>query len=334
MRISYEIMLEEFKRILLSRNIEEETALQAAENFAQTSLDGVYSHGVNRFLRVVDYIDRGVINPKASPTVEKTSGSLERWNGNQAMGNTNAQKAMDRAIELAKETGFGLVATKNTNHWMRGGAYGWQAADAGCIGICFTNTMPNMPAYGASNRKIGNNPFIIAIPRTGGAHVVIDMALSQFSYGKIEEYKLKNQPLPVPGGYDTKGVLTTNAEEIEKSWRVLPTGFWKGSGLSIVLDMMAAILAGGNTVGDIGESLSEETGLSQVMMAIDPTKLSSRADVDAVVDRVIAQLRTSEPAEEGGRIYYPGESSLSKRKENLEKGIPVVDEIWNTITKL
>ncbi len=334
MRIPYQTMLTEFKRILVDRGIDEKTAFEAAENFAQTSLDGVYSHGINRFPRVVDYIDRGIVDCKATPSVELKSGPLERWNGNQALGNTNAQKAMDRAIELAKEIGIGLVAMKNTNHWMRGGAYGWQAADAGCIGICFTNTMPNMPAFGARDRKIGNNPFIISIPRSNGEHVVIDMALSQFSYGKIEEYKLKNEPLPVPGGYDTKGQITTDAAEIEKSWRVLPVGFWKGSGLSIVLDMMAALLAGGNTVGDIGESLSEETGLSQVMIAIDPTKLSSRRQVDDVVDRVIAQLKSSEPAEEGGRISYPGESSYARRQENLEKGIPVVDEIWNAITKL
>ena len=334
MRIPYETMLNEFKRILMDRGIEEKTAFEAAENFAQTSLDGVYSHGINRFLRVVDYIDRGIVDANATPTVEKTSGFMERWNGNQALGNTNAQKAMNRAIELAKNNGMGLVAIKNTNHWMRGGAYGWQAADEGCIGICFTNTMPNMPAFGARDRKIGNNPFIIAIPRTGGAHVVIDMALSQFSYGKIEEYKLKNEPLPVPGGYDTKGEMTTDAAEIEKSWRVLPVGFWKGSGLSIVLDMMAAILSGGNTVGDIGESLREETGLSQVMIAIDPTKLSSREEVDNVVDRVITQLKSSEPAEVGGKILYPGESSLAKRKENQEKGIPVVEDIWNAITQL
>ena len=87
-------------------------------------------------------------------------------------------------------------------------------------------------------------------------------------------------------------------------------------------------------MGDIGESLSEETGVSQVMIAIDPTKLSSREEVDNVVDRVIAQLKSSEPVEAGGEIAYPGESSLARRKENLVKGIPVVEDIWNAITQL
>lgn len=72
---------------------------------------------------------------------------------------------------------------------VEGDAYGWQAADAGCVGICWTNTMPNMPAWGAKDSKIGNNPFVIAIPRSNGEHVGFDGAMSQFSYVIINEYK-------------------------------------------------------------------------------------------------------------------------------------------------
>jgi 3-dehydro-L-gulonate 2-dehydrogenase len=89
---------------------------------------------------------------------------MERWNGKLGMGNLVAKKAMARAIELAGKLGIGCVAVRNTNHWMRGGTYGWQAADAGCIGICWTNTFPNMPAWGGTDPRIGNNPFVLAIP--------------------------------------------------------------------------------------------------------------------------------------------------------------------------
>jgi len=334
MRVLYDVMLKEFQRVLLKKGFDEKTAFEAASNFAQTSLDGVYSHGINRFPRVISYIDNGVIDPNAQPVCETKCGIMEKWNGNLALGNTNAMKAMDRACELAKEHGVGVVALKNTNHWMRGGAFGWQAADKGCIGICWTNTMPNMPAYGAKDRRIGNNPFIMSVPRSNGEHVVIDCALSQFSYGKIEESRLKGKALPVPGGYDSEGNLTTDAAEIEKTWRVLPIGFWKGSGLSIVLDMVAAVLSGGNSVGDIGETIGEEAGLSQVLIAIDPTKLSSREEIDAVVDKIIDYVKGSEPVQENGVISYPGESSLRTRKDNLENGIPVIEEIWNSILNM
>ena len=75
-------------------------------------------------------------------------GAMERWDGHRDSA-LNARLAMARAIELAKKSGIGLVALGNNNHWMRGGTYGWLAAEKGCIGICWSNTAPNMPAWGA-----------------------------------------------------------------------------------------------------------------------------------------------------------------------------------------
>jgi 3-dehydro-L-gulonate 2-dehydrogenase len=144
---------------------------------------------------------------------------------------------------------------------------------------------------------------------------------------------LNGKALPVPGGYDSEGAITANAAEIEKTGRVLPIGFWKGSGLSIVLDMVAAILSGGNAVADIGQN-KEEIGLSQVFIAIDPTKLSNIEEMDAVIDKILQSVKASEPIQENGVIYYPGESSLRNRKENLENGIPVIDDIWNKILNM
>ena len=82
--------------------------------------------------------------------------------------------------------------SRTPNHWMRGGSYGWQAADAGVIGICWTNTLPNVPPWGASEPRIGNNPLIIAIPRPP-AHVVLDMAMSQFSVGALASYRTRGE---------------------------------------------------------------------------------------------------------------------------------------------
>ena len=143
-------------------------------------------------------------------------GAIERWDGHRGFGPLNAKRAMDRACELAKENGIGCVALGNNNHWMRGGTYGWLAADHGCIGICWSNTMPNMPAWGGLNRKIGNNPLIMAVPRSNGEHAMIDCAVSQFSYGKIEDCRLKGLKLPVPGGYDTR---ENSQQTLQKSRR-------------------------------------------------------------------------------------------------------------------
>ena len=121
MRVQYEDLLKKFQGILMSRGFSETHALDAATVFAKNSLDGVYSHGVNRFPRVVSYLDKGEIDPSAIATCESAMGAIERWNGHRGFGPLNAKLAMDRACELAKLNGVGVVALGNNNHWMRGG---------------------------------------------------------------------------------------------------------------------------------------------------------------------------------------------------------------------
>lgn len=333
MRVKYDTMVQEFKRVLMKKGFQEQNAEDAAVIFAQNSLAGVYSHGLNRFPRVVSYLDKGEIKPDNIATCDMAMGAFERWNGHRGFGPLNARIAMNRACELAKEYGIGVVALGDNNHWMRGGTYGWQAADNGCIGICWSNTMPNMPAWGGKDRKLGNNPFVIAVPRSNGEHVVIDCAMAQFSYGKIEDCRLKGIELPVAGGYDEKGELTTNPSAIEKTGRVLPIGFWKGSGISIALDLIATVLTDGNSVCKIG-TFGDEVGLTQIMIAIDPEKGNTVERTDEIVDQILKDIKASEPAAEGMEVLYPGEPELKNIKEHRENGVPVIDEIWNAVLEM
>lgn len=333
MKVKYEDMVKEFKRALFKNGFDEKDAEAAAEIFAQNSMAGVFSHGLNRFPRVIEYLQKGLIDPSVTAECENRMGAFERWNGNRGFGPLNAKKAMDRAVELAKESGIGLVALGNNNHWMRGGSYGWQAADQGCIGICWSNTCPNMPAWGGLDRKIGNNPFIMAIPRSNGEHVVIDCAVSQFSYGKLEDCRLKGIELPVPGGYDSEGNLTTDPAKIEETQRVLPMGYWKGSGISIALDLIATVLSNGNSVNTIG-TFDDEVGLTQIMIAIDPSKMNSVELTDQIVDDIVKDVKSSIPVVAGGEVYYPGELELKSMKDYKENGIPVIEEKWNQVLSM
>lgn len=329
-RIAYEEMKRQFARVLESRGFSAGDARSAAEIFAQNSLAGVYSHGLNRFPRVVEYLDKGKIDPNARATSVMRMGAIERWDGHRGFGPLNAWRAMERACALAKEYGVGVVALGNNNHWMRGGTYGWLAADLGCIGICWSNTMPNMPAWGGKDRKIGNNPLVMAVPRSNGEHAVIDCAVSQFSYGKIEDCRLRGVQLPVPGGYNEAGELTCDPAEIEKTWRVLPMGYWKGSGLSIVLDLIATVLTNGNSVAKIG-TFGDEIGLTQIMIAIDPGKFNASGETDDIVNAILADVKASVPAQEGGEVFYPGEMELARIRENRAQGIPVIEEVWQRV---
>ena len=210
-----------------------------------------------------------------------------------------------RAIALSREHGIGCVAMANTNHWMRGGTYGWQAADAGVIGMCWTNTMPNVPPWGGVEPAIGNNPLVIAVPRAKG-HVVLDMAMSQFSYGALESYRKRGELLPVEGGFDAEGKLTRDPGAIEQSQRLLPVGFWKGSGLAVMLDMMAAMTSLGNATHAIANDPLRETGLSQMFVAIDPEALGDAARMDEIAERSWSRCIARDRRRRGRRCAIPG----------------------------
>ena len=332
-RIPFAELKAEFKRVLIKKGCDEATADLSAQLMTETSCDGVYSHGVNRFPRVVEYIEKGYIDLKAKPVKVEGMGAFERWDGKLGLGNVNAKLSMDRAVELAREFGIGCVALGNTNHWLRGGSYGWQAADAGCVGICWTNTQPNMPAWGARDRRIGNNPFIMAVPREAG-HVVVDIAMAQFSYGQMENKALRGELLPVPGGYDAQGNLSADPQEIAKTWRVLPIGYWKGSALSIVLDLVATVLSGGRSVTAVGKMSADEYGVSQMFIAIDAQRIAGQDHLTAAVNEVIDNLHGSERVDPAQGVLYPGENSLAIRTANLRDGIPVDDGVWAKIKSL
>jgi 3-dehydro-L-gulonate 2-dehydrogenase len=332
MRIPYDELLNNLTLALLKLGFEKKRAGLCARLFAEASRDGVYSHGLNRFPQFARMIRSGIVALDAAPELVASFGSLERWDGKRGPGNLNAHWCMGRAIALSRSHGIGCVALANTNHWMRGGSYGWQAADAGVIGICWTNTLPNLPPWGASEPRLGNNPLIIAVPRAKG-HVVLDMAMSQFSYGVLASYRLRGERLPVEGGFDAGGRLTREPAAIEASKRPLPIGYWKGAGLALILDMVAALLAGGLATYQITSDPERETKLSQVFIAIDPQVLKRPDDSANIADQIIEHLVSHSGVIEE-KVRYPGQRVRQTREENLEKGVPVEPTIWREIQAL
>jgi 3-dehydro-L-gulonate 2-dehydrogenase len=334
LRVPYNDLYAALERAMQHLGLQGERAALCARLFAETTCDGVYTHGLDRFPRFAEMVANGCIDVNAEPARVVGAGALERWDGHLGPGNLNAHTAMQRAIALARQHGLGGVALANTNHWMRGGSYGWLAADAGVFALCWTNTLANLPPWGASTPAVGNNPLVIAVPRPGGAHVVLDMAMSQFSYGALSAYSARGQRLPVPGGYDQAGNLTTDPAAIEASKRAMAVGYWKGSGLSLVLDMLAAMLSGGNPTHDIPREPTRESGVSQIFLAIDPSSLAERAELDRIADGILKSLRVATPINADKPIRYPGEQTLHLREENQRLGVPVTPEVWQKLNEL
>jgi 3-dehydro-L-gulonate 2-dehydrogenase len=325
-------MFQVFEKIILLNGFSAEAAKQMAEVFTQNSVDGIYSHGVNRFPTFINHKKSGFITPDVLPILKSQFNGIEQWDGQLGAGILNATFATSRCMELATSFGIGCVALSNTNHWMRGGTYGWQAAKKGFVFIGWTNTTANMPAWGALDAKLGNNPIVFALPYKEEA-IVLDMAVSQFSYGAMEMKQLQHEELSVFGGFDESGSLTKDPAAIIQSRRTLPIGYWKGAGLSLLLDILVAMLGGGKSTYEISQ-LPAEYGLSQVFIAIDLKKLQHFQSIESIIDGIINDYQQSVPFDKNGAITYPGERVLQTRKHNLEFGIPVQESVWERILLL
>ena len=324
-------MKRKFLEILLSHGFEKYKAETCAEIFTQNSIDGVYSHGVNRFGRFVEYLQKGYIKKDAEPKLMQARNAIEHWDGQFGPGPLNALHATDRAMELASEYGMGCVTLANNNHWMRAGYYAWKAAKKGFAFISWTNTIGNMPAWNAIDRRLGNNPLVMAMPYKDEA-IVLDMAMSQYSYGKMEMTAMKNEQLPTAGGFDEHGKLSTDPQAIIDSGRFLPIGFWKGAGLSFLLDVFATLLSGGMPTHEVTKKKIEWS--SQIFIAFELSRAHNYSSMAKVLEGMVRDYQESIPDSSGNKITYPGEHVVATRKKNLQNGIPVIKKVWEEILQL
>lgn len=318
---------------LEKRGCGHETAVKVAQVATGISLDGVYSHGINRFKRLVLSIDSGIC--MADLVAEKTGGfgGFERWDGQRGIGIINALCCTDRAVELAKAHGIGCVALRNTNHWFRAGTYGWRIADAGMIGIVFTNTKSNMVYQGTMDRILGTTPLVISVPRSAG-HVVADVSLGEYSYGKLQLAALDGKQMATPAGYDKDGNLSTDPNAVMQEARLLPLGEWKGSALNLLLDLVASSMSLGNSACDVREIPGDENSISQTFIAINSRAINSAEDEEEIVNRLLNNLLNAKLAPGYSSVRYPSQNVIKNRTENSEKGIPVNETVWNDILAL
>lgn len=334
LKIPFTTVKETVKKALLNAGLSPEQAEVCAAIHTQSSADGVESHGLNRVPRFVEYVKKGWVVPAGKPELLRARGAVENYDGHLGIGITNALFCTDRAMELAGEHGIGCVALRNTTHWMRGGTYAWRMAEAGFMGISWINTESCMPLWGSDEPGVGNNPFCIAIPRADGP-IVLDMAMSQYAYGKLGVYRLAGEKLPFPGGFDKEGNLTDDPGAIEESRRILPAGYWKGSGMAIALDLAAALMANGKSGFDMDqEGRGSCTGCCQIFIAYDPYLFGTRDEIQEMLNRRIAAADASHPLQEGNPVTCPGERTMITRKRSMKEGITVDEGIWAQVTAL
>jgi 3-dehydro-L-gulonate 2-dehydrogenase len=189
-----------------------------------------------------------------------------------------------------------------------------------------------MPPWGAREPRIGTNPLIVAVP--SDPITLVDMSMSMFSYGKLEVNRLAGRQLPVDGGYDDQGTATRDPGTLEQNHRILPMGYWKGSGLSIVLDMIATLLANGESVASVTEDLEDEYAVSQIFLAIEVDRLIPGRSREEKLARICDYVLTAERADPEVAVRLPGHGVPKQQAEHRANGIAIDASVWARVKAL
>ena len=296
---------------------------------------GVGSHGVVRLpfycRRLIDKGSRA--NPEIRILAEKSSMLL--IDGDNGLGQVISIKTMKQVLEKTKTSGICFAGVKNSCHFGMAGYYAMLALGEDMIGVAASNAPPVMAAWGGSKAAIGNNPLAIAVPTAREYPLVLDIAMSVVSGGKVRLAAVNKERIPLGWILDGKGKPTDNPGDFFPEGTLLPMGH-KGFGLAIMIEVLTGVLTGAGILGEMGlwfKDTSTPINNGHFFMALDIKAFCDLGAFRSRVDRMIDELKSS-PLSEGSKgIFMPGEIEFSKEKTCRENGIPVSTEVLKSLNQ-
>ncbi len=324
---------ERVERVLARAGLPQEIRDVEAEIMVESDLLGVASHGVRMLPALVDSIAKGQVNPRPNVTLVRERGATALLDGDSGPGRYLSFRATQEAVKRARQHGTGTCLAANTSHWGRAHAYAARIAEAGMIGICTTNAVPSMMAWGSPGPLLGNNPLAIGVPRGSRPPVVLDFAMSQAAVGKIGTFLREGKRAPAGWGLGRDGQPTDDPGEILAAKKILPMGEHKGAGLSLMIELLTGALAGGLLCFEMAKQTPGgiDTGSTKLFLALDPEAFAERETFEERVDALLSYIKAGAGAEE---ILYPGERGWRTRDRNLAQGIPLHEEIVRSVQGL
>ncbi len=301
-----------------------------AQVLAEADLRGIFSHGSVRLPDYVHLVKQGRWKTGIEPEVLLRSGCLVLLDGKDGVGPYVAMKAMELAIQVAESNGAAWVWVRNGGHFGPAAAYTMRAAEAGLVGLAFTNSSSAMAPWGGRRAVLGANPWSIAIPRSSeNWPLVFDIANTVVARGRIKAAAARGETLPVGWALDSDG-RTTIDPVAALSGSLLPFGGHKGYALAFMVEVLSASIAGSAMSIDVGppiEGASGHQGVGQAFAAINVNALVPLQDMDARIERLIGSVRSSTGAEEMDGILVPGEHEARVAEEQARLGIALPEEV-------
>ena len=326
--LTLEEIFELAKKTLLANGCDEETAIILADLIMKAERDGSLSHGLFRLPAYVLGLKSGKINGKARPEVKKISPSVIKVLGNNCLAPMVLNKGLPELIKTAKENGVAVLAINNSHHMAAMWPETEMIAEQGLVAFACTSYKPAVAPTGATKPLFGTNPISFAWPRPGKTPVVYDMATASMALGEVQVAKREGHKVPIGTGLNKDGKETTDPGEIADGGVLLPFGGYKGSGIAMMVELLAGALVGDNFSYETAAKDNNDGGPpsgGEFILAISPEKLSEN-DWNKHSDEFFDKMK----ALDGVRL--PGER---RHKNRLDKGPRNInEELVNKIKSL
>ena len=308
-------------------------AAVVAESLVTTNLFGHDSHGVLRVKQYVNMIDAGMIKPAQRPRIRKRFGATAMVTNGYGFGQTGARFAAELAVELGREHGIAAVSLGQTTHIGRLGEYTQMIATAGLIGIGFTSgSMFSgwVAPYGGREKVFSTNPMSFAVPCGGEGTLLLDFATAGMAHGKVLLARAKGEPVPQGMMLDKNGRPSTDASIVDDGAVLLAMGAYKGSGLSMMMEIIPTLLAGKRPLA----SPEFHFGNPTLLLALTPDAFDEDTDFVEQVEALKQQVKSVQPAEGFDEVLLPGEPEARSYTQRIRAGIPLPDRVWADLQEL
>jgi len=310
---------------------------KVAELMLEADLTGADAHGVFRLPQYVMRLKIGGLNPRPAIKVARTAPATALVDGDNGMGHLVVARAMETAIEIARENGVGWVGLRMSNHAGAAGVYAALPLKTDMIGLYAAVANANhMPLAGGAEPLLGTNPLAIAIPAGKEPPLVLDIATSIVSYGTIKNHRLQGKPLPAGWMIDpATGETVTDPKKTAEAL-LLPMGGYKGAGLALMLGMLAGTLNGalfGRDCVDFNATPEKVNNTGQFVIALDPARFQPLEHFKAEVDRHARELRASKTLP-GQRVRLPGDERAKRRADRLANGLALPPELLKELDRV
>jgi LDH2 family malate/lactate/ureidoglycolate dehydrogenase len=308
-----------------------ETARFVGDSLVDANLAGHDSHGVIRILHYIEMVRAGRVDPQARPCVIQCQGATAVLDGAWGWGQPAMMLATETAIDLARRYGIGAAVVRRCYHIGRAAPYVERIAQEGMVGIAMASAGPAVAPYGSRSRVLGTNPIAWAAPRAGGREpVCLDIATAAVAEGKLRVARAKGVPAPPGAIVNVDGHPSLDPNDFYAGGALLPFGGHKGSGLSILVQIIGHGLAG----IDRNQLMEHRGANGPFVLALNPEAFGVGSTFIETVEEQCAEIAHAAPAEGFETVLLPGEPEIFARAERAKAGVPVPGSTWSDLVRL